>query len=64
MATTLIGNIKVHNFKARVRNYKDAREAATTSNHIPTEVYDVLLEQVHKNLPLLHRYVKLRKKIL
>ena len=41
-----------------------AREAATTSNHIPTEVYDVLLEQVHKNLPLLHRYVKLRKKIL
>lgn len=64
MATTLIGNVKVHNFKARVRNYKDAREAATTSNHIPTEVYDVLLEQVHKNLPLLHRYVKLRKKIL
>ena len=51
METTLIGNIKVHNFKARVRNYKDAREAATTSNHIPTEVYDVLLEQVHKNLP-------------
>ncbi len=64
MATTLIGNVKVHNFKARVRNYKDAREAATTSNYIPTEVYDVLLEQVHKNLPLLHRYVKLRKKIL
>ena len=64
MATTLIGNVKVHNFKARVRNYKDAREAATTSNHIPTEVYDVLLEQVHRNLPLLHRYVKLRKKIL
>ena len=64
MAITLIGNVKVHNFKARVRNYKDAREAATTSNHIPTEVYDVLLEQVHKNLPLLHRYVKLRKKIL
>ena len=64
MATTLIGNVKVHNFKARVRNYKDAREAATTSNHIPTEVYDVLLEQVHKNLTLLHRYVKLRKKIL
>ncbi|MDT2829934.1 oligoendopeptidase F [Vagococcus carniphilus] len=63
-ASTLSANVKKHNFTAKVRNYSSAREAALSSNHVPESVYDTLLEVVDKNLPLLHRYVALRKKLL
>ncbi|HAP15449.1 MAG TPA: oligoendopeptidase F [Lactococcus sp.] len=63
-AKTLQTNVKVHNFKAQVRGYSSARQAALASNFIPEKVYDKLLEVVNKHLPLLHRYMKLRGKIL
>ena len=63
-ASTLSSHVKKHNFNAQIRNYSSAREAALSANHIPESVYDTLLEVVHKNLPLLHRYVALRKKLL
>ena len=34
------------------------------TNFIPESVYDSLLESVNKHLPLLHRYLDLRKKVL
>lgn len=64
LASTLSAHVKVHNYNAKVRNYSSAREAALSSNHIPEAVYDTLLSVVHKHLPLLHRYVALRKKLL
>ncbi len=63
-ASTLSANVKKHNFSAKVRNYSSAREAALSSNHVPEAVYDTLLEVVDRHLPLLHRYVALRKKLL
>lgn len=63
-ATTLTAQVQVQNYLADVHHFDSAREAALTENHIPTEVYDVLIDEVHQNLPLLHRYVKLRKKLL
>lgn len=63
-ASTLSTNVKKHNFSAKVRNYSSARQAALSSNHVPESVYDTLLDVVDKNLPLLHRYVSLRKKLL
>ncbi|MGX6962111.1 oligoendopeptidase F [Vagococcus xieshaowenii] len=63
-ATTLSSNVKVHNYKAKARNYPSARAAALAGNHIPESVYDTLIEVVHKHLPLLHRYVALRKKMM
>ncbi len=63
-ASTLTGAIKAHNFNAKIRNYKSARHAALNQNNIPEEVYDNLIEAVNLKLPLLHRYTKLRKKIL
>ncbi|HEX6922753.1 MAG TPA: M3 family oligoendopeptidase, partial [Bacillales bacterium] len=63
-ASTLSGAVKSHNFYASVRNYDSARQAALDANHIPESVYDNLIETVHKHLPLLHRYVRLRKKAL
>lgn len=63
-ASTLSTHVKKHNFNANIRNYSSAREAALSANHIPESVYDTLLDVVHENLPLLHRYVELRKKLL
>lgn len=63
-AKTLQTNVKVHNYEARVHHFKSAREAALSANFITESVYDTLIETVNANLPLLHRYVELRKKIL
>ncbi|MBU5267492.1 oligoendopeptidase F [Virgibacillus proomii] len=63
-ASTLSGNIKKDNFFAKIRNYDSARQAALDNNNIPEEVYDHLVEAVNEKLPLLHRYIKLRKKVL
>lgn len=63
-ASTLGGNVKYNNFSARVHKYKSAREAALAGNNIPESVYDNLVKTVNDHLPLLHRYVKLRKKVL
>ncbi|HEX7065134.1 MAG TPA: oligoendopeptidase F, partial [Bacillales bacterium] len=63
-ASTLSGAVKSHNFYASVRHYNSARQAALDANHIPESVYDNLIDTVHKHLPLLHRYVRLRKRAL
>jgi oligoendopeptidase F len=63
-ASTLTGQVKKDNFYAKVRNYKSAREAALANNNIPETVYDNLVNTINKYLPLLHRYVALRKKVL
>ncbi|WP_394136744.1 oligoendopeptidase F [Cytobacillus oceanisediminis] len=63
-ASTLSGNIKKDNFNAKIRNYDSARHAALAANNIPESVYENLVNTVNNNLHLLHRYVKLRKKVL
>lgn len=64
LASTLSGEVKAHNFNARVHKYNSAREAALSENGVPTAVYDTLIKEVNSHLDLLHRYVALRKKIL
>ncbi|KHE70952.1 oligoendopeptidase F [Halobacillus sp. BBL2006] len=63
-ASTLSGHVKKNNFNATVRNYDRARQAKLDSNNIPETVYDNLIEAVNERLPLLHRYVELRKEVL
>ncbi|HFR3313382.1 TPA: oligoendopeptidase F [Streptococcus suis] len=63
-AKTLQSNVKVNNLKARLRKYDSARHASLAANFIPESVYDTLVVAVNKHLPLLHRYINLRKKLL
>jgi len=63
-ASTLSGAIKKDNFFAKARNFNNARHAALSNNHIPEKVYDQLVDTVNDHLPLLHRYAKLRKKVM
>ncbi|HHU52905.1 MAG TPA: oligoendopeptidase F [Clostridiaceae bacterium] len=64
LALTLQNQIKQHNYLAEVRGYDNARAAALFVNAIPEAVYDQLLDTVTKNINLLHRYVRIRKKAL
>ncbi len=63
-AKILQTNVKVQNLNAKLRKYACAREAALSANFVPEKVYDTLVNTVNRHLPLLHRYVDLRKKLL
>lgn len=63
-AATLSGQIKKDNFVAKARNYNSAREAALDQNNIPEKVYDNLVEAINERLPVLHRYMEVKKKAL
>ncbi len=51
-------------FYADARKYGDAREASLDATNVPVAVYDNLIDAVHKNMDKMHRYVRLRKKML
>ena len=51
-------------FFAEARKYDSAFEASLDRTEVPTDVYLNLIEAVHQNLDKMHRYVRLRKKLL
>lgn len=63
-ASVLAGAVKKNNFQAKIRHYSSARHAALSRNYIPEEVYDQLVDTVNDHLPLLHRYMRLKKEKL
>lgn len=63
-AAILASQTKCLNFRAKARKYSSTLEAALLGNEVPVSVYKQLIEAVHENLPYMHRYVRLRKKLL
>ena len=51
-------------FFAEARKYNTAFEASLDRTNVPTSVYLNLIEAVHQNMDKMHRYVRLRKKLL
>jgi oligoendopeptidase F len=49
---------------AKVRHYPDSLTQALDGNKLPRAVYDTLVDQADANLPTLHRYFKLRARLL
>lgn len=64
LAATLAGQVKLDVAYARARGYDTAIAAYMDKDDIDVAVYDNLVRTVNANLPLLHRYVELRKKVL
>ncbi|MHB1006825.1 MAG: oligoendopeptidase F [Chloroflexota bacterium] len=64
LATSLGGGVRADVFYARSRHYPSALEAALGPNNIPVAVYHNLIGTVNSQLPLLHRYISLRKRLL
>lgn len=58
------GQVKQLMFNARARNYSTTLEASVDGNNVSPEVYKNLVEAINDNLDKMHRYVRLRKKLL
>jgi len=64
LGTTYYASVKEDVMRARVRGYKDSLEAALDRGRIPSEVYATLVRETEANLPTLHRYFRLRARML
>ncbi|MDA9014558.1 oligoendopeptidase F [Porticoccaceae bacterium] len=51
-------------FKTEARNYESSLGRALFDDNMPPQVYETLVEEVNQSLPTLHRYFKLRKRML
>ncbi len=63
-AAVLNAQNKKLKYFAEARKYPSAFEASLDNTNVPTSVYLNLIEAVHKNMDKMHRYVRLRKKLL
>ncbi|MDR1625353.1 MAG: oligoendopeptidase F [Spirochaetia bacterium] len=64
LAALLAGSVNLDIYKARARGFPSARAARLFPDDVPEAVYDNLISTVHKNLPSLHRYYRLRCRVL
>lgn len=64
LTATLSSNVKANEFYAKARKYDSAIHMSLSADNIALNVYDNLIDTVHQKLPLLKRYLKLRKRIL
>ncbi len=64
LATSLTASIKNFSFMAKTRKYNSSIESSLEPNDIPIEVYDNVIKTINENLDSLHRYVKIKKKLL
>ncbi|WP_044477806.1 oligoendopeptidase F [Paenibacillus antibioticophila] len=64
IAATLNANVNKNMFYSKVRKYPSVLEMYLYGDNIPKDVYTNLIDTIHESLPLLHRYMNLRKKLL
>ena len=64
IAATFNANVEQACFYTDVKNYSSTRAMYLDESNIPESVYDNLIDVVHDNMDLMHRYVALRKKAL
>ncbi len=64
LGATLNAGVQGNWFRARSRTYGSSLEAALDGDNIPTSVYRTLIAETQANLPTLHRYLRLRARML
>jgi oligoendopeptidase F len=62
--TQLNAEVQKNIFNKNVRKYDSSLESSLNVNNIPVSVYHKLIENTNNNLSTLHRYLKLRKRML
>jgi oligoendopeptidase F len=60
LSTQMLGDV----FTARARHFDTALESALFNDNMPAAVYKRLVAETNAALPVLHRYLKLRKRVL
>lgn len=63
-AALLNGAVQGHILNVKARGYDSCLAASLSGPNIPIKVYNTLVETINKNLPLLHRYQQIRKRVL
>ena len=64
LGVTLYSQLKEGTVYAKVRTYPDSITRSLDVNRVPVSVIDMLIAQTNANLPTLHRYFRLRAKLL
>ncbi len=64
LGATLTTQVMGEVFNAKVRNFPNSLAAATFADNMPDAVYRQLVSQANAGLPVMYRYLKLRKKLL
>ena len=64
MGATLYAHVQSHVFVKNERKFESSLQSALFRDNVPTEVYRQLIADVHKSLPSLHRYLKLRQRMM
>lgn len=64
IARSYSGSIKNDIFISKARGYASSLEKALFPDNMPKSVYTSLIESIHEAFPHLHRYYKLRAKLL
>ena len=64
LGATLFSEVKSDVFQAKMRKYPGSLGAALAGDNLPEDVYRTLVAETNTALPTLHRYLRLRKKLL
>jgi oligoendopeptidase F len=64
VGVTLYSQLKLAAVRRKLRKYPDSISAALDRDRLPLAVYDTLVAQANANLPTLHRYFRLRARML
>ena len=64
IASIQLGGIHRDTFNARIRRYPSSLEASLGANNIPPSVFHALIDTFKENLPVWHRYWRIRRKAL
>jgi len=64
LANNLNTSIKQNVFNMKVRNFNSSLESTLFNGNVPVEMFHNLLDIFKKNLPLWHKYWKIRRKAL
>ncbi|MGE5352974.1 MAG: oligoendopeptidase F [Acidobacteriota bacterium] len=64
IGANLAGKVKNDLVYSKNRNYASTLEYGLSGPNIPVSVYENLINQIHKNLPTLYRFLDLKKRML
>ncbi len=64
ITSTYVGSVKCDVLLSKVYKFNSSLECALFNEDVDKKVYDNLLKAVNDNLPVMHRYISVRKKIL
>ena len=64
LAAMLAAQVKQLEFFAKARNYPTAQAASLDNTEVPVSVYSNMIEAVNRNFDKMHRYTRLRKRLM